>query len=62
LTSPKENSDLLVEGVPDAVRVSEKIPATKIHFFEDPRVGINKNLEKNDNKFDYFNDWSSIKD
>jgi hypothetical protein len=48
--------------VPDAVRVSEKIPATKIHFFEDPRVGINKNLEKNDNKFDYFNDWSSIKD
>ena len=48
IISPKENSDLLVEGVPDAVRVSEKIPATKIHFSEDPRVGINKNLEKND--------------
>jgi hypothetical protein len=61
IISPKENSDLIVEGMTTAVPVSEKIPPIKIPDTGDPMVGLNKYPEKNDKKFDYFNDWSSIK-
>ena len=62
IISPKENSDLIVEGMPDGVRFSERIPAVKNPLSVDPKIGIGKILERDENKFDYFNDWSAVKD
>jgi hypothetical protein len=62
IISPKENSDLIVEGMQDGVCVSERMLTTKATVSGDNRIGIGNILENNDKKFDYFNDWSAVKD
>jgi hypothetical protein len=62
IISPKENSDLIVEGMQDGVCVPERMLTTKTTVSGDNRIGIGNILENNDKKFDYFNDWSAVKD